>query len=85
MHTTTATAALRRDNGRAGMTMKNLERDLVASRTDLARYFEAARRTDLPYLVVTAQAVQAWKLREPTLFARFTQWLAAQGKRLVEV
>jgi hypothetical protein len=67
------------------MAMEELEYDLMASRTDLARYYEAARRTDLPYLVVTAQAVRAWKLREPKVFARFTQWLAAQGKTLVEV
>jgi hypothetical protein len=67
------------------MTTEELEYDLMASPTDLARYYEAARRTDLPYLVVTAEAVQAWKVREPKLFARFTQWLAAQGKTLVEV
>ena len=67
------------------MEIKQLEHDLIASRTDLARYFEAARRTDLPYLVVTSAAVQAWKLREPTLFARFLQWLGTLGKQLVEV
>ena len=85
MHTTTATAALRRDNGRAEMNIEELEYDLMVSGTDLGRYLQAARRTDLPYLVVTAQAVQAWKVREPKIFARFSQWLAAQGKQLIEV
>ena len=79
------TAALTRDNGRMGVETDELEYDLMASRTDLARYLDAARRTNLPYLVVTAQAVRAWKLREPAIFARFCDWLAAQGKQLVEV
>jgi hypothetical protein len=84
MQTMTATAALGRDNGRVDVD-NELEYDLLASRTDLARYLDAARRTDLPYLVVTAEAVRAWKLREPKLFARFSLWLARHGKQLVEV
>ena len=85
MGTMTATPALRRDNGRVDVETEELEYDLMASRTDLARYLDAARRTDLPYLVVTAEAVRAWKLREPKLFARFSLWLARHGKQLVEV
>ena len=86
MHTMMATAALTRDNGRVDVEKtEGLEYDLMTSRTDLARFYEAARRTDLPYLVVTAQAVRAWKLREPQVFARFSLWLARQGKQLVEV
>ena len=85
MGTMTATAALGRDNGRVDVETEELEYALLASRTDLARYLDAARRTDLPYLVVTAEAVRAWKLREPALFARFSLWLAGHGKQLVEV
>ena len=85
MDTTTAGAALRGDNGEGDMDFGELEYDLTVSGTDLGRYFQAARRTDLPYLVVTAQAVRAWKRREPAIFARFSHWLAAQGKQLIEV
>ena len=85
MDTMRATATLGRGDGRVDVENDQLEYDLLASRTDLARYLDAARRTDLPYLVVTAQAVRAWKLREPTLFARFSLWLARHGKQLVEV
>jgi hypothetical protein len=85
MLTMTATAALELNNGRVDVETEALVYDLMASRTDLARYLDAARRTDLPYLVVTAEAVRAWKLREPKLFARFSLWLAGHGKQLVEV
>jgi hypothetical protein len=85
MRTMTPAVVLERDNGRVRMETDDLEYDLMASRTDLGRYFQAARRTDLPYLVVTKQAVEGWKRREPKIFVRFTQWLAAQGKQLVEV
>ena len=85
MRTMAATVALGWDSGRVDVETEELEYDLMASRTDLARYLGAARRTDLPYLVVTAEAVRAWKLREPNLFARFSLWLARHGKQLVEV
>jgi len=64
---------------------EELEHDLVSSRTDLARYLEAARRTDLPYLVVNAEAVRAWERREPDIWARFSDWLVAHGKEIVEI
>ncbi len=85
MQTMAATVALGWDNGRVDVETEELEYDLMTSRTDLARYLNAARRSDLPYLVVTAEAVRAWKLREPKLFARFSLWLTGHGKQLVEV
>lgn len=67
------------------MDTEELTYDLMASRTDLRRFLEAARRTDLPYLVVAAEAVRAWERREPDLWARFSDWLSAQGKGIVEI
>ena len=67
------------------MDTDELELDLASSHTDLARYLQAARRTDLPYLVVAAQAVRAWEQREPDVWARFSEWLAAHGKEIVEI
>jgi len=67
------------------MDTEQLHFDLMASRTDLPRFLEAARRTDLPYLVVASEAVRAWEEREPDLWARFSSWLTEQGKSIVEV
>lgn len=67
------------------MDSDELTLDLTASRTDLARFVEAAKRTDLPYLVIAAAAVRAWERREPDSWARFSAWLAAQGKSVVEI
>ena len=67
------------------MDTDELNFDLMASHTDLPRFLAAARRTDLPYLVVASEAVRAWERREPDLWARFSTWLAAQGKSIIEV
>jgi len=67
------------------MKTEELEFDLMSSQTDLARYLEAARRSDLPFLVVASEAVRAWERREPDIWARFSCWLTAQGKEIVEV
>jgi hypothetical protein len=59
--------------------------ELQASRTDLARYVDAASRSDRPYIVVSAAAVRAWRERAPHAWAKVTDWLAAHGKAIVEV
>ena len=64
---------------------EELNFDLMASCTDLPRFLAAAQRTDLPYLVIASEAVRAWEQREPELWARFSKWLNAQGKSIVEI
>jgi len=68
------------------MTMLDqLYSDLRESKTDLARYVEATARDDRPYMVVPADAVKAWERRAPAAWAKVREWLAAEGKGLVEV
>ena len=67
------------------MKTEDLVEDLIGSRTDLARYVAAASRTDLPYLVVSADAVRAWETREPEAWRKVREWLAGRHKVIVEV
>lgn len=68
------------------MTMlEQLYSELRESQTDLARYVEATARGNRPYMVVPADAVKAWERRAPAAWAKVRQWLAAEGKGLVEV
>ena len=67
------------------MTTTDLVTELRSSRTDLARIVEAVHRNKLPLLVVLNQSVRAWEQREPDLWARVCDWLAAQRIELVEV
>jgi hypothetical protein len=67
------------------MTTEELIVRLRESRTDLLRFVEAMLRDDLPHLVVSANAVRAWQEREPQTWAMVCDWLAEQGKRVVQV
>lgn len=67
------------------MKTEELAAQLAASRTDLRRYLDAARQSNWPYVVVATDAVKAWERREPQSWAMFKQWLAANGKSLVQV
>jgi hypothetical protein len=68
------------------MTMLDqLYSDLRESKTDLARYVEATARDGRPYMLVPADAVKAWERRAPHAWAKVREWLAAEGKGLVEV
>ena len=67
------------------MITEELYLELAESQTDLARYVEAATRSDLPYVVVSSDAVRAWRRREPETWARVSDWLASQGKAVVEI
>ena len=42
-------------------------------------------RNQLPYLVVPASAVRAWQETEPQTWAMVCDWLAEQGKSVVQV
>jgi hypothetical protein len=58
---------------------------LRGSRTDIGRFVEAMVRDELPNLVVPANAVRAWQEREPQTWAMVCDWLAEQGKSVVQV
>ena len=59
--------------------------ELRASRTDLARFVEAACCSELPYIVVRSQAVVAWEEREPLVWKKVSEWLAEQGRSFVQI
>ena len=67
------------------MTADEVLAQLQASRTDLRRFVEAMLRDQLPYLVVPATAARAWQEREPQTWAMVCDWLAEQGKSVVQV
>jgi hypothetical protein len=68
------------------MATSELLAELRRSRTDLARLVEvAAEHTERAYVVVPAKAVTAWTAREPDAWAKVLVWLAANGKRVVQV
>jgi hypothetical protein len=58
---------------------------LRGSKTDLGRFVEAMLRDELPNLVVPANAVRAWQEREPQTWAMVRDWVAEQGKSVVQV
>ena len=67
------------------MTSDEVLVQLRGSKTDLGRFVEAMLRDQLPYLVVPANAVRAWQEREPQTWAMVHDWLAEQGKSVVQV
>jgi hypothetical protein len=67
------------------MTTDELLSDLRTSRADLARLIEAVLRDRLPYIVVPAQAVHAWREEEPHRWAEAAGWLAAHNVAVVQV
>jgi hypothetical protein len=67
------------------MTADELLIQLRESKTDLGRFVETVVRNQLPYLVVPASAVRAWEEREPKTWAMVCDWLAEQGKSVVQV
>ena len=67
------------------MTKQDLLAELRETQTDLSKFVEAASRTDLRYLVVPGGAVRAWEDREPRIWVKVQDWLAAQGKTIVEL
>ena len=67
------------------MTSDEVLVQLRGSKTDLGQFVEAMQRDQLPYLVVPANAVRAWEAREPQTWAMVCDWLAEQGKHIVQV
>jgi hypothetical protein len=67
------------------MTADELLAQLRGSKTDLERFVEIMLRDESPHLVVPAKAVRAWQEREPQTWAMVCDWLAEQGKSVVEV
>jgi hypothetical protein len=67
------------------MTADELLVRLRRSKTDLGRFVEVMLRDELPHLVVPAAAVRAWEKREPQTWAMVLDWLAEQGKSVVQV
>jgi hypothetical protein len=66
-------------------TVEELLVQLRGSKTDLGRFVDAMLRDQLPNLVVPASAVRAWQEREPQTWAMVRDWLAEQGKSVVQV
>jgi hypothetical protein len=58
---------------------------LRGSKTDLSRFVEAMRWNQQPHIVVSTNAVRAWQEREPQTWAMVCDWLAEQGKSVVQV
>jgi hypothetical protein len=66
-------------------TTDELLAQLRGSKTDLSRFVKAMRRDQRPHLVVSTNAVRAWQEREPQTWAMVCDWLAEQGKSVVQV
>jgi len=67
------------------MAADELLAQLRGSKTDLGRFVEIMLRDQSPQLVVPAKAVRAWQEREPETWAMVCDWLAEQGKSVVQV
>jgi post-segregation antitoxin (ccd killing protein) len=67
------------------MTTSDLLAELRESQTDMVRLVESAADAERPYVVVPAEAVKAWREREPDALAKVLEWFAANGKALVQV
>lgn len=67
------------------MTVEDLLSELRTSRTDLARFVEAATRDHLTRLVVPQRSVEAWQQREPETWLKVSGWLAARGIAIVRI
>jgi len=53
--------------------------------TDLAWLVERVARNNLPWVVVSATAVEAWEDRDPLGWAKVSAWLAANGVAVVRI
>ncbi len=67
------------------MTASDLLDELRESRSDMVRLVEAASCVERAYVVVPAQAVKGWIEQDPHAWAKVSDWLAANGKALVQV
>jgi hypothetical protein len=67
------------------MTTGELLTELRASPTDLARFVEAAARSQRSEILVAARTLTAWRQRDPQAWTKVAAWLAANKKSIREV
>ena len=53
--------------------------------TDLAWLVERVARNKLPWVVVSAAAVEGWEARDPFGWAKVSAWLAVKGVTIVRI
>jgi hypothetical protein len=56
-----------------------------AADSGLAAIVESVLRDEVPYKVVAAAGVEAWREREPNLWKKVAEWLDERGVTLVPV
>jgi hypothetical protein len=67
------------------MNLDDLLTELKTSPTDLVRFVRAAAQSRRSRLVVSAAAVTGWQERDPEAWAKVMEWLAGEGKTVVQV
>jgi len=67
------------------MTADSLLGELESSSTGLTRFVDAVVRSGMPYVIVPAAAVKAWRRDEPQAWAKVEGWLADQRVEVVAV
>jgi hypothetical protein len=68
-----------------GMTTEELLAELRTSPTDLARFVEAAARSQRSEVLVATRTLTAWRQRDPQGWAKVIAWLADNRKKIREV
>ena len=61
------------------MTAESLLDDLRHSQTDLAHLVEKVRDTQRRLVIVSADAVDAWRARDPQSWRKVNDWLCDEG------
>ena len=67
------------------MTADTLLGELEAPSTGLARFVDAVVRNGMPYVIVPAAAVKAWRRDEPRAWVKVERWLADHHVEVVAV
>lgn len=67
------------------MTADTLLGELESSSTGLTRFVDAVVRNGMPYVIVPAAAIKAWRRDEPRTWAKVEGWLAAHHVAVVAV
>jgi len=62
-----------------------MDEDLSIFRDAVARFVEAVIRDRMPYMVVSSQALSAWQRREPQMWEKVADWLAARGVAVLTI
>ncbi|HTY80903.1 MAG TPA: hypothetical protein VMI34_23975 [Candidatus Bathyarchaeia archaeon] len=67
------------------MIADSLLEELESPSTGLARFVDAVVRNGMPYVIVPAAAVKAWRRDEPRVWAKVERWLADHHVEVVAV